>query len=42
MNTQQLRGSILQEAVEGRLVPQDPNGVRQRPALSASWRRLRN
>ena len=25
MNTQQLRNSILQEAIEGRLVPQDPN-----------------
>ena len=25
MNAQQLRNSILQEAIEGRLVPQDPN-----------------
>jgi len=25
MNTQQLRNSILQEAIQGRLVPQDPN-----------------
>jgi hypothetical protein len=24
MNAQQLRNSILQEAIEGRLVPQDP------------------
>ena len=25
MNAQQLKNSILQEAIEGRLVPQDPN-----------------
>ena len=25
MNEQQLKNSILQEAIEGRLVPQDPN-----------------
>lgn len=25
MNAQQLKNAILQEAIEGRLVPQDPN-----------------
>ena len=32
MNVQQLRNSILQEAIEGRLVPQGPTMSRQRPA----------
>ena len=36
MNAQQLKNAILQEAIEGRLVPQDPNEESWGPRIMGS------